>query len=171
MNNEDQIEIPTVVVEVGYREPVNDLEKDANDWLCMQDGEVPKVSNNGSYSSFNDCFPQVNLVILLRAFPDSDRFRGELWKRDASGQPIRFWDKDLKPNDLDTTTAIPMEIQLADLYDNNIPAFLEGTGPIILDLKELAFDARDAKRMMQIEAGKRKKAFDESDRESKKAKH
>jgi hypothetical protein len=62
INNKDELAIPTVVVEVGYWEPVRDLHQDAKDWLRMKDGEEFKVSNNGSYSSFNPL-----MIVFLRS--------------------------------------------------------------------------------------------------------
>jgi len=105
-------------------------------------------------------------VILLRVFPDSDRFVAELWKRDNSGEPTGIWKHDLRPNDQDTTTPILMEIQLADLYGNDIPLFLQGTGPIVLNVRRMASNARNAKEKMAAEAlkRKRKEASDTSDR-------
>ncbi|KAJ7191051.1 hypothetical protein GGX14DRAFT_601260 [Mycena pura] len=153
MDNEDELAIPTVVVEVGYWESMPDLAKDAKDWLSMKDSGVYKV----------------NLVILLSVYTETDRFRGELWRRDASGEPTSCWSKDLRPTDRDTTTPIPMEIQLADLYGGNIPTFLEGTGPIVLNLRRMASYAFQAKAKMAAEACKRKAAFNESDRKTKKA--
>ena len=94
-------------------------------------------------------------MILLKIYIDSNRFRGELWKRDDSGAPACTWSRDIYPAD---TTPISMAIELADLYDNEIPTFLEGTGPIILDLQKLASQARRSLAKMKTDDLKRKRS-------------
>jgi hypothetical protein len=55
---------PNMIIEVGYSETWNDLEKDASEWLWGSEGEVR-------------CVLLVNLMPPAGVSPDSDDFRDE----------------------------------------------------------------------------------------------
>jgi hypothetical protein len=161
-DNDNEEDCPTVVLEVGVWESMAKLRRDAADWLRFKnDAGEYQVSNNGSYvTSFHSSI-QVTIVILLKLFLESQKFTGEVWRHNSSGGPERTFSREFLPTD---TTGYLVSIPVKDFYGNcQIPTFLQGSGPVTLNLQALA---RDARRSLDKSNTKKRKAQEEAQEET-----